>query len=261
MQIKIEDATIRQNIEFFLEILRRAQKKSKREDVDEAIYKACVHRETGQLFFDEMRTPAATPLQEREWKPIVIHYEFNPLEGEMRFEIDEAEHQYSQFKTGDLSPAACRIVFQTLKTLNNLCQRLKGPSEQEAKISVLTRLKIETGIPDLDRNLVISAWHQVDRSSAEELLWEKPLGTYLFRKDEYARILEDRLQEELQCEIKCITLTFNAAKRKISDLTLVHQGASWLVYNDDPSLELRRFPDLNQLLRFLGPELKYPLFH
>ncbi|MES2122046.1 MAG: hypothetical protein V4492_04620 [Chlamydiota bacterium] len=261
MQIKIEDSTIRQNIEFFLEILRRAKRnESSAAATEQKVYHACVHRQTGQLFFDEISKDVIS-LGEKEWKPVIIRYAFDPQEGEIAFEVDEEESQQKTFATGDLSPLACRIMFQTLKVLNEVCHRLKGPSLPDAKISVLTRLKIDTGVPAADRNLVISAWHQADRFAAEELLWEKPVGAYLFRKDEYAQILEAQLQGALHHKIKCITLTFKDENFKMSDLTLVNNGHEWQIYNDDPSLEQPGHADLMELVRSLSVKLKYPLFH
>lgn len=260
MQIKIEDETIRQNIEFFLEILRRAQRKKDQRVLEEADYRACVNRATGKLFFEESSVKGDS-LEQQEWKPILIHYEFDSREGELLFEIDEAEHQHALFKTDDLSPLACRIMFQTLKVLNELCHRLKGPSDPESKISVLTRLKIDTGLPHPDRNLIISAWHQVDRFGAEDLLWNRPVGTYLFRKDEYAKILEFQLAQQLGKKIKCVTLTLREPDSKIAEFTLVHHEHYWQVYDDDPSLEQKNYSNINDLIKSFTPQLKYPLFH
>lgn len=261
MQIKIEDSTIRQNIEFFLEILRRAKRnESQPVGVEQKVFHACVHRQTGQIYFNQSSNDDDSH-QEREWKPVLIRYDFDPQEGEIAFEVDEAENPEHTFATGDMSPLACRIMFQTLKVLNEVCQRLKGPSLPDAKISVLTRLKIDAGVPAPDRNLVISAWHQVDRFIAEELLWQKPIGAYLFRKDEFAQILETQLQNQRENKIKCITLTFKDEDFKISDLTLVNNGHEWQVYNDDPSLKQQGYSDLMELVKSLALKLKYPLFH
>ena len=56
-----------------------------------------------------------------------------------------------------------------------------------------------------DRNILNDAWHDANRMQAESLLEGKPVGTYLFRKDPYAAILEKQLEEQMNKKIQCFT--------------------------------------------------------
>ena len=127
-------------------------------------------------------------------------------------------------------------------------------------MSVITKLEIDKA-SHTGKNILIEAWHPSDRSRAYSILWDEPTGTYLFRKDPYAVILEEQLQRQLNKAIKCFTLTYSQPDQKLSDLTLVHYERAWLIYNDDPSLEQERFNEILDLLKSLQAVLKYPLYH
>ncbi len=105
-----------------------------------------------------------------------------------------------------------------------------------------------------------AAWHDVDRLQAESLLEGKPMGTYLFRKDSVAKVLEEELGKELNKRVECFTLTYSQEDTKVSDHTIVFIDGSLQIYNDDPSLHQPKFSDLNALIGSLRDVLKYPLY-
>jgi hypothetical protein len=148
-----------------------------------------------------------------------------------------------------------------MKALNNICQNLKGPSDLETKMSVLAKLTIAGSVSYVDRNILIDAWHPVDRMEAEALLMDKPIGTYIFRKDPFSKILEQQLCEQHKKLIKCFTLTFSQPNKKFTDITLIHYEGSWQHYDDDPSLGEKSFQELKDLLLLWKDQLKYPLYH
>jgi hypothetical protein len=261
MRFKIVDVPVRQNIELFLDLLRRSkQKLQHREIPSEKIFKAWLNRETGQLLFAEVAKESLF-LAKEEWKPIDISYRYDLGVGEIIFLIEEREVPLKGFRCDDLTPVAFNIVRDTMKVLNRICQNLKGPSDLETKMSVLTKLTIDGSVSHVDRNILIDAWHHVDRMGAEALLMDKPVGTYLFRRDHFSEILEQQLREQLKKPIKCFTLTFSQPNKKFCDITLVHLEGEWQYYDDDPSLKNRAFQELRDLLALWKDQLKYPLYH
>jgi hypothetical protein len=261
MRVKIVDVPVRQNIELFLDLLRRSKQKLQHRAIpSEKMFKAWLNRETGQLLFAEVAKESAF-LDKEGWKPVDISYRYDPQTGEIAFLIEEREEPLKGFRCDDLTPIAFNIVRDTMKMLNSICQSLKGPSDLATKMAVLTKLTIEGSVSHVDRNILIDAWHPVDRFGAEELLNEKPVGTYLFRRDPFSVILEQQLCEQLRKPVKCFTLTFSELNKKISDITLVHYEKKWQYYNDDPSLRNRSFQELSDLLALWKEQLKYPLYH
>jgi hypothetical protein len=260
MRIKILDQPVRQNVELFLKIMRRVkQNEVQRSLPSEKIFRAWLHRGTGQLSFSEVME-GSQDLGSKEWKPVELAYQYDPVNGEIQFLVQEVQERQAAFHSDDLAPIAFRILRDTMKILREISKRLQGPSDLNTKISVLTKLTIDVEVPHADHNILIDAWHPIDRMEAEALLKNLPVGTYLFRKDIYAGMLEEQLEKQLHKKIKCFTLTFSQKKGKVSDLTLVHVDAIWQIYDDDPSLEQKSHRELNDLLGALKSVLKYPLY-
>jgi hypothetical protein len=128
-------------------------------------------------------------------------------------------------------------------------------------MSALTKPTADGSVPPFGRIILFYAWHPVDRFRAETLLFDRPSGTYLFRRDAFAEILEQQLCAELKRPVKCFTLTYSQPNKKISDVTLVHYLGRWQSYDDDPSLTRQSFQELKDLLALWKDQLKYPLYH
>lgn len=257
MRIRVVDERVRHNIKLFLDLLRRANYQHAR-ILPFKLFKAWVNRETGQ-FFARGASHKLSLFSEREWKPVEVCCVYNPQEGEIYFLLEEGETKEPCFHCNDLTPIALAIMRDTLKTLNAVTKCLKGPSDLKTKMRVITKLEID--VEAHSGNILNKTWYPVDRWTAESLLWGKPEGTYLLRKDPFAEILEKQLQRERGVKVKCLTVTYVQQDNKFSELTLVHCDGYWLVYNDDPSLEsTRKYSDL---MHFLREEkvLKFPLYH
>lgn len=257
MRVQVVEGPVKENVTLFLKIWRRANKPQAK---TQNLFKAWVNRDSGQLLVSEA-TQEASRLAQREWKPVEICCVYDPDEGEICFWVEEPGSAKGSFQCDDLTPVAFSIMRDTLKTLNDISKRLKGPSNLNTKIAVIAKLELAPIESHKDKNMLIECWHPTDRFHAEGMLWDKPVGTYLFRKDGYAKILEVQLQQEHGKPVKCFTITFSQPGSKFSDLTLVHMEGVWLIYNDDPSLEQTRFPEMLELLNSLKEVIKYPLYH
>lgn len=260
MKVRIKDETIRKNILLFKELLRLHLMESGPE-LDQDIYEAFIHRKTGEIQFPEISSDESL-FSEKEWKPILV--QIHPLypQEEGVFEVVEAHGSAELFHVNDLLPAAYKIVAETMKTLNRLSTFLPQQEGVEGLIQEFIELDIESPTPTTEkRDLVHEAWHQTDRLGAEAILKDAPVGTFLFRKDQYAALLEKKLIEEHKHRIKCITVTYKEGEGKISEKTLVTSDHKWQVYNDDPSLSNAPFVSIYSLMDTMKEQLKMPLLN
>jgi hypothetical protein len=261
MRIQILDEPVRQNVEFFLKVIRRAREKQVAKSLPaDKVFRAWVNSKTGQLFFagsgDEMPFTG-----KKEWRAVVFSCNYDQREGEISFFLQDADGRKGAFDFHNFDPSAMRILRDTMSIFSQIGQKLKGPSDLDTKIAVLSKMHIEAKISHQERNILIDTWHEMDRMQAETLLRGKPPGTYLFRQDGFAKILEERLIQEFGHRIKCFTLTFSAEGNKISDYTLVHSDGLWQIYNDDPSLvKQEKFSGLEEIILRHKNTLKYPLY-
>lgn len=260
MRLKILDEPVRQNVEVFLNILRKVQEKQLQQPFpEEKVFNAWLNRKTGQFFF--AKTPEDTQyLAQKEWKPVKFIYHYDELKGEIGFFVYEAGEKEEVFYSQDLTETAFQVLQKTMKVFGQITQQLKGPSDLDTKISVLSKLIINTEVSHKDRNVIIDLWHPADRMQAESLLLDLPMGTYFFRKDPYAELLEEQLERQLGKKIKCYTLTYSQENHKITDHTFVLVDGVWQIYDDDPSLKQHSFSNLKDMMDSLKSVLRYPLY-
>lgn len=243
LKIKVQSEAVRSNLELFQDIIRRSR------DVEQKIktYSGFVHRATGAMQFRQEGS-----LSEKDWKEIDIC-------------IDLEHHDISVFEKGkpeqvfqynDLAPLAYRVMAETLHVLLNLSRTIHDLKEFSYVV-----LESSAAVSKASRDLIHDAWHQVDREGAEKLLQEKSPGTYLFRKDEYASILENELAAQHQAPIKCVTLSYLDKESVVRDSTLLRFHGHWLIYNDDPKLEGQAYASVEELLKIHDPKLEKPLLH
>jgi hypothetical protein len=242
MRIGVKSDTVRQNIERFKAIVRRVEEKAA--STTEKTYKAYINRKTGEFAFDGERG------SQEEWKPVRIRLHRETGKQKCGFAVLPEKEREDCFKVEDLTPVACRIIGETVSALN----LVPGHDIPE----VLGELAAADVVK---RDIIHEAWHQVERARAESLLEEKPPGTFLFRKDEYATVLESELRWHFQKPIHCVTLTYRGDANRVIDRTLVLADQRWQFYNDDPSLRQTSYDSVEALLASLGAELKTPLYH
>lgn len=253
MQLQIKNEKVRKNIELFLHILHRIESMEKKEHPHQRVYKAYLNRFNGDLLFVDL-LPDPSLLDEKDWKVVLLRCESN--KEELSFEIIEPTQQSVE----KISELAHQTISETIHMLNVCAKSVEHRESFEQQMEDLGSLSIGPSLLKGSYDLIEATWHPIDRVQAENLLFQRPYGSFLFRKDFYAEILEEMLEKIHGPEIRCFTLTFVEPVKKITDLTVVFKGDCCLFYNDDPSLLGATHPNLRNLLLPLFT-CKYPVFH
>ncbi|NGX40079.1 MAG: hypothetical protein KR126chlam1_01419 [Chlamydiae bacterium] len=255
MKIAILDQKVRKNLALFKHLVKQQQRKKERfYQVAKKIYHAYVNRHTGELQFAELEKKE---LPESDWKSIVI--QLRPTEDSQTFEVLSEENE-GCFEWKEFDPEAYALLSKTIHILNQLAYDPKMGKNPLWVLRHVAHLEFElTDEENGKRSLIHGAWHSVNRYEAEHLLKGRPIGTYLFRKDEVAELLEETLNELFSFPITCITLTYSDWDEKVCEKTLVYKNGSWLIYDDDPTLRGPTCPTVKELLQTLGDQIQSPL--
>ncbi len=261
MNSTFQNEMIRKNIEVFKIILKKAtQLQGNPLKVDETTQSILVfiHRSKGEIrFFDHY----AETLNPGEWTCIRFHFSPSPISQES-FSVDISNVNEKYFSWEELQPEAFFNLKETIKTIQFISLFLP-------KLKNLSSILKEFSLTNLDvllnrfqnQDIVHEAWHDLTRKECEQLLLNHPPGVFLFRKDEFASILEGELSLAHKQKISCITLSFVSSPKKISDLTLVKTNEGWSLYNDSPDLEEVRYPTVHSLLDSKRGVCNTPLLH
>lgn len=245
MKVAILDDVTRRNILLFKSLVQRMQKTQLKALTQKAM-RVYVNKANGSLQFDDLQgKPEAG-----QWKIILIKWDSssqNPLE------VIECNEE-GCFTYNDLNPEAMRRLADTIKTLNRLAF---DPTHRLTSETAISSLEVED--QDIGQQLIKSNWHDVDREGAEKLLEGKMVGTYLFRKGEFAEILEKNLSDILPEPVFCFTITFNEWDDKISERIIVFKSHEWLFYDDDPNMKTVCYLTLGALIETMGPRLRFGL--
>ncbi len=258
MQVRIENERVRKNVELFLHILNMLIIAETGKPLHKRVYKAYINRINGDVLFSEL-LPDPPNLETKEWK--IIQLQCGPHEGKISFEVLEGEGNQRSFQCEELAPLAYQTVAETIQTLNQCAELGMKAKNLDEQLVNLSQLCIEPAALMAPYDFIQAAWHSVDRMAAEEILFKHPYGSFLFRKDEYARWLEEMLADKHQKPVKCFTLTLIEPEKRVSDITIVFIQGRCLVYNSDPTLEGKTYPHLHALLQSLKERCKYPIFH
>ncbi|MGE5196622.1 MAG: SH2 domain-containing protein [Anaerolineae bacterium] len=256
MKVGIQSKTVQKNIELFKELIRRQSHKEKpSSNLDLVTYAAYVNCKTGDLCFSEM-VPDLKSLRKHEWKPILFHMMLSNIDSKAEvFEIVEEERGKIDFQLADFQPGAYKVMAETMKTLNFISHRLHKLKDADKVLNELASVEVEL----IGKNIVEEAWHDINRESAEMLLKNQENGTFIFRKDEFAIILQNSLSKSLKHPIKCLTLTFLDEHGKVVDKTIVKFNGHWVFYDDDPNLEGPFHASIYALLNSMKDQLRIPL--
>ncbi len=264
-KIKIKDEQVQQNVLFFLQVAAlSAQVKQKRvESKKEAVvkYMAFVNRFNGEMFFIDL-LPDPKLFKGKDWKSIEILCGFEPRKQAVFFEAVEKIKGVSSrmFSCEDLSPLAYRVMSETMQALNQMGHQLRRSKAIEKSLAAFARLHLKDHLQNREKDIITATWHPRTRWDAEVFLNQHPYRSFLFRKDEYADILEKALQKSLNKVITCYTLSFSSPEHKISDLTIVKDEGGWMIYDNDPKLEGKRYASVDAVLAQLREFCQNPLF-
>jgi hypothetical protein len=212
----------------------------------EGEYPAFLHRTTGHLYFIEAYR-GQEEFDPSEYKMLILDYSYDPDTAGLEAIVYEIDGKERAFELQELSSAALYAIQETIHWINKLSSLLNGTSSNIiTKIQDLCKLQIDES---QQKNVLTSAWHSVDRLGAESLLKGSPIGTYLLREDSFAKLLGERLTEELETAVKCITLSILESENKISEFTLVHVDHAWRCYDNVLFCNVKGFADLDMLIK------------
>ncbi len=252
MKLKIEDATVRRNIEIFKFILRRALQNARGDK--SVVYKGYIHCKQGEIRFVDTAI-----LESLDWQPILFRF-VPSSEGSYDVFCEAEGLEKENALLARLEPQAFSVLKQTLKTMQAIALFLPKHKDFFTTLKAFTQMDFDASLETIiSGDLIHEAWHQLDRFDVELFLQNFPEGSFVFRKDFYAEILEKALSESHSKEIKCITLSFLDRKNKVCDLTLVHKEGGWQFYDDDPCLLGAIYPSASLLLEQKKEVLKTPI--
>lgn len=260
MKLKVENDIVRKNVELFKVLLKKScQQTTLNKDLEGKIYQAFIHKVNGELRFNDV-SPEITGKELSLWRPITLRVLTHRGSPE-KIECEVIEKQMIPSE-GGVGAEAFKILEETLKTIQIIARLL--PNVQSLPRLFMEFSQVHLEVLEAKRrysDLIHEAWHQLDRLQTEAFLQEKDRGSFLFRKDEYAAILEEGLTKAHDRTIKCITLSYLDKEGKVCDLTLVKNSLGWLVYNDDPNLTEPIYPDIEAFLDNMKGILSAPMIH
>lgn len=256
--LKIRDETVRRNVEIFKIILKRAahstevsQSEKKSHD-----FKAFVHRQSGEIRFSDLNSE---PLDSKDWVLVSFYFSLPERGGEpITFEVSGSKHAI--FSWDGFRPQALNILKETVKTVQLVAKFLPAMQNLASTFREFSQVNLDSFLDEIpSKDLIHEAWAQADHVECERILLEKPPGTFLFRQDEFAAILEGQLSEAHKRQVRCITLTYINSKRRVVDHTLVRKKEGWIVYDNDPCLRGAIYPTVKSLLDSFRSVLRAPL--
>lgn len=157
------------------------------------------------------------------------------------------------FNLEEIDPQAQQVLSET-------CHYLKLALGHLRHIHELAHVELDPSMDEIKgKSLIHEAWHAIERKDAELMLLNTMPGTYLFRKDRFAGVMEEILSAAKKSRIFCLTLTYLDPEGQVRDKTIVTWKDHWLFYDDDPTLSGSYFNSLEDLLFSMGSILKRPL--
>ncbi len=249
MRVHVRNEVLRSNLELLKNLLNYIEKLPAK-SIDDV--EAFVEVSSGSLMPSlEVKTTNS------QWRTIRIRWIASKTRESGFFEVyDQGNEGAILFHSGDLSNEANTVLSETIHTINHIVsQRI---SESGFEQAILSLKQIEIISPDSELFLTMYYPH-MNREMAEKWLEGRPCGTYLFRKDPFANILEEELIMRFIEPIRCFTLTAILDEGKVIDYTVVERLGRYQVYNDDPQLTKPCFSSLIDLLGSLFEVCKIPL--
>ncbi len=250
MEVYILDPVVRQNVRLLMHIVQDALKQSEGNIKRvERVYSLVINRKTGE--FQEVNDRRLAG----DWKKIIIK-----IPGHLQAGCEVLDpFKPDTFVFSDLQHSAWISLLKTVHIMDQLVYPDRGDKDPVISLihCVIDTEKETKSFP----LLLLNAWHPVSREEAERLLEQCPVKTFLFRQDEYAKILERELNDQHGMHLKCFTLTYKGSNGKITDRTLIEHKGLWSIYQDDPSRALEHRSSFEEALSSLKDELGKPLYN
>lgn len=236
-KLHIQNEKVRCNIALIIETIRRQGHTRPEKEQRRTTLSFALDPQTGLL---QLETP--------HQRLIEIHLDLGKREVRV---VDKGSEQL--FNLEEMQPKGQQILSET-------CHYLKLALAHLHDIHEMAHVELEPSMDEIKgRILLHEAWHALERQDAELILLNTMPGTYLFRKDRFAGVMEEILSAAKQTRIKCLTLTYLDPQGQVRDKTIVVWKDHWLFYDDDPTLSGSYFQSLEDLLFSLGNVLKRPL--
>ncbi len=251
MKITVKDQVVKHNLELLKDLLQRAKKGK---------CKAWIETTTGEIS-DE--PPTGGPKKTGAWKAVQIRLNLSPLDAETVLVISEDTKAGDKlFHFEGWTVKARHAVLETLRVINTKLAKTPQGEERDAFLANFASLQISLMAhrkEKREREWIEEAWHDLDREGAEQALNGQPIGTYLFRRDIFATLLEDTLKSRFGKSPYCITLTYLDEAGIVRDKTLVYKDKHFLVYNDDPQLLETRYTSVMDAIHSIDPCIALPM--
>ncbi len=250
MRVFILDRITRHNLLLFKHLMQRMKEKEFKELVNKT-FRIYIHCKTGELSL----LGEEKQIEPRQWKPLFLKWDDGCGQSPLQI-IESGEGE--AFYYGDLKAEALHRLADTIKVLNHVAfdPTHRGMLNRMTSQHAIASLEVEQ---EIDHPFIEKAWYDVSREGAEKLLIGHPVGTYLFRKGEFAEILENNLNRISSQPVTCFSLIFTDAGDKISEKVIIFKNEKWLFYDDDPHLKDISYPTLQDLLGTIGHQLHTPL--
>ncbi len=249
MRITVKDRVVKHNLELLKSLLQRSR---------HGKCKAWIETTTGEI----STKPPTGEEKKRKWRAVKIQLAGEPSLAQPALMIEEDTKTSEEiFDFSGWAIRARRVVLETVQTINTRLATLpRGEKSEEflarfavAQITLMRQGKEKT-------NLILEAWHNIDRVGAEKALEGHPGGTYLFRKDDYTALLEQELFNRFDGTVHyCVTLTYLDETGIVRDKTLVQREKYLVIFNDNPNLMEPHFATLEDAMRSIDPSLSRPL--
>jgi len=250
---------VRKNIEVLKIILNRVSQLYEDPSISDAKAKSIVvfmHRIRGEIrFFD----PYSDVIDPKEWT--CLRFCFSPSSNtQQSFLLDISNVEEKCFSWEDLEPEAFANLKETIKTIQFLSTFYPKLQNLSTTLKEFSLINVDSLLDHFGgKDIIHEAWYNLDKEHAETLLSSYPPGTFLFRKDAFASILEEQLSLTHEEKIVCITLSFVTDSQQVSDKTLVKRLQGWMVYNDNPELNGCCYPSIYSVLDSLRSFIYSPL--
>ncbi len=237
-KLHIQNETVRMNIALIIDTIRHQRKLPQRHSEQRQKTLAfTIDLKTGELREASM-----------EGKSIEIHLDLDKQQVRVTEKPDA-----KQFNLEVMDPKGRKVLSET-------CHYLKSALMYLHDIHEFSHIEFEPSVQEImGRDFIQEAWHAVEREDAEMMLLNTEPGTYLFRKDHFAAVMEEIISAAKRLRVRCLTLSYLDLEGQVREKTIVTWKDHWLFYDDDPTLSGRYFESLEHLLSSMGAVLKRPL--